>query len=68
MKKLEKIGSKTAKEGFKNEKDIVKKFNHWQTDQDAQKWLKIMGYQLEKVEKVKAMIISGVTKLMFKFK
>ncbi len=35
----EKKGSQIAKEGFKNEKDVVNKFNNWQTDIDAQKWL-----------------------------
>lgn len=58
-KKLIKLGSRTARRGFKNEKDIVKKFNHWQSDKDAQEWLKIMGYNLKKIEKVKAVIITG---------
>ena len=54
-----KLGSKTAKRGFKTEKDIVKKFNHWQSDEDAQEWLKIMNYNLKEIEKVKAVIITG---------
>ncbi|PJE57676.1 MAG: type II restriction endonuclease [Candidatus Portnoybacteria bacterium CG10_big_fil_rev_8_21_14_0_10_38_18] len=58
-KKSIKLGSKTAKRGFKNEKDIVKKFNHWQSDEDAQEWLKIMNYDLKEIEKVKAIIITG---------
>ncbi len=58
-KKLIKLGSQTAKRGFKNEKDIVKKFNNWRNDEDAQEWLKIMGYNLKKIEKVKAIIITG---------
>lgn len=57
--KLIKLGSKTAKSGFKTEKDIAKKFNNWQTDEDAQQWLNIMGYDLKKIEKVKAIIITG---------
>ncbi len=58
-KKLIKLGSRTAKKGFRNEKDIVKKFNNWQNDEDAQEWLKIMGYDLKKIKKVKAIIITG---------
>ncbi len=56
-KKLVKLGSQTAKRGFKSERDIVRKFNNWQNDEDAQGWLKIMGYDLKKIEKVKAMVI-----------
>ena len=29
------LGSQTAKNGFKNEDDIVVKFNDWKKDQDA---------------------------------
>lgn len=58
-KKLVQLGSRTAKKGFKGERDIVKKFNHWRSDADAQEWLKIMGYSLKKIEKVKAIIITG---------
>jgi len=57
--KLIKLGSRAAKKGFKNEKDIVKKFNNWQNDEDAQEWLRIMGYRLKDIEKVKAIIITG---------
>ena len=32
-------GSNTAKNGFKNEDDIVDKFNNWKNDEDAKKWL-----------------------------
>jgi len=59
LKKLIKRGSSTAKRGFKNEKDVVIKFNNWKEDSDAQKWLKIMGYNLDKIEKVKATQITG---------
>jgi len=58
-KKLVRLGSKTAKSGFRNEKDIVKKFNNWRSDEDAQMWLNIMGYKLKEIEKVKAIIITG---------
>lgn len=57
--KLAKWGSKTAKGGFKTEKDIVKKFNSWQHDEDAQQWLNTMGYDLKKIERVEAIIITG---------
>ena len=56
---LIKLGSRTAKRGFKTEKDIANKFNNWRTDEDAQQWLTIMGYDLKEIEKVKAIIITG---------
>jgi len=56
---LIKLGSKTAKSGFKTERDLAKKFNNWQADEDAQQWLAIMGYDLTEIEKVKAIIITG---------
>jgi len=56
---LKKRGSQTAKDGFKNESDIVKKFNNWKKDTIAQEWLKIMGYKLKEIEFVEAIIISG---------
>jgi hypothetical protein len=54
-----KLGSRTAKKGFRTEKDIVKKFNNWRGDEDSQQWLTIMGYNLKKIKKVKAIIITG---------
>ena len=57
--KLIKLGSVTAKSGFKNEKDIANKFNSWKYDEDAQKWLIIMGYDLKHIEQVKAIIVTG---------
>ena len=58
-KELIKLGSQTARAGFKNEKDIVNKFNNWRDDEDSQQWFTIMGYDLKKIEKVKAIIITG---------
>lgn len=52
-------GSKIAHNGFQNEKDVVNKFNNWQTDNDAQLWLKIMGYDLDEIERVIAKILHG---------
>jgi len=59
MNKEQKLGSKTAKNGFKNEKDIVFKFNNWKKDNEAKIWLKEMGYKLSEIEYVEAIILSG---------
>lgn len=53
------IGSKTAKDGFANEDDIVKKFNNWRFDNKAREWLLIMKYKLDEIEKVEAIKIIG---------
>ncbi len=53
------LGSRTAKRGFETEKDVVDKFNNWRDDGDTQQWLTIMSYDLKKIEKVKAIIITG---------
>lgn len=52
-------GSQTAKDGFRNEDDIVKKFNEWETDQEAQAWLFLMNYTLSEIEYVEAVKLSG---------
>ena len=52
-------GSQTAKNGFLNEDDIVIKFNAWATDEDAQKWLLIMQYNLQEIKSVTAVKLSG---------
>lgn len=52
-------GSDTARAGFSNEKDVIKKFENWKSDIDAQAWLYIMGYDLEKIEKVEAVKVTG---------
>jgi len=59
MNDLIRIGSETAKGGFVNEKAIAKKFDNWKEDKEAQKWLKIMGYNLNEIEKVEAVILHG---------
>lgn len=53
------LGSKTAKCGFQNEQHIADKFNNWQCDEEAKKWLQIMRYSLDKIDYVKAIIING---------
>lgn len=51
------IGSKTAKGGFANEKIICEKFNSWRKDKESQEWLKIMGYNIKKLDSVEAIQI-----------
>jgi len=51
------LGSETAKGGFRNEDDIILKFNNWRKDIDSQKWLMIMGYKLNEIESVRAVKI-----------
>ena len=42
-----------------NEDDIVRKFNDWKNDEEAKKWLLIMQYDLDEIEFVKAIKLSG---------
>lgn len=59
MDKAIALGSATAKGGFKNEDDIVYKFNNWKKDKEAQEWLKIMDYNLKEIERVEAIKLHG---------
>lgn len=59
QEELIKLGSQTAKNGFKNERDVAEKFENWKEDEEAQKWLVIMGYKLDLIEWVRAIVISG---------
>jgi hypothetical protein len=59
MNEKQNLGSQTAKNGFKNEDDIVEKFNNWEKDKDAQIWLTIMNFKLSEIEYVEAVKISG---------
>ena len=52
-------GSKIAKDGFNNEKDIANKFINWENDDEAKSWLKTMGYDLKEIEYVYAEVIHG---------
>lgn len=52
-----KIGSATAKGGFANERAICNKFNNWMYDNEAQIWLKIMGYNPREIDSVEAIQI-----------
>src|SRR3989344_8809532 len=59
MDEKELFGSETAKGGFRNEDDVISKFNNWKKDEVAQKWLIAMGYVIKKIEYVKAVKIGG---------
>lgn len=48
------LGSKTAKGGFQNEKDVVGKFINYKSDQEAQEWLEIMGYDIYSIQSLDA--------------
>ncbi len=52
-------GSKIAKDGFDNEKDVANKFINWKKDDEAKSWLKTMGYDLKDIEYVYADVIHG---------
>lgn len=56
---LIKRGSETAKAGFKNEDDLVIKFNNWGKDKEAKEWLKLMDYKLNEIKKVEAIKLHG---------
>lgn len=53
------LGSKTAKDGFKNEHFVIDVFNNWEKEILAQEWLKTMGYKIEEIENVSAQKIKG---------
>ncbi len=52
-----KIGSMTAKGGFINEHAICEKFLNFKNDNEAQTWLKIMGYNFVNIQKLVAVQI-----------
>ena len=58
-KDLVKLGSDTAKGGFKNEYYVIDKFNNWKKDKTAQKWLEAMEYNIDEIEYVKAVKIDN---------
>ena len=59
MNKAQLLGSQTAKGGFKNEQDVADKFSNWKTDDEAQKWLVLMDYNLHEIELIEAVVICG---------
>ena len=56
---LIRLGSQTARSGFQNEKDVIKTFNNWTTDELAQQWLVAMEYNLDDIEYVSAQLVKG---------
>lgn len=48
------LGSKIAKNGFKNETEIAGKFNNWRTDDESKLWLVFMGHKPDEIESVLA--------------
>ena len=52
-------GSRTAKNGFRNEDFIVAEFNNWKHSELGQLWLKAMDYDLNDIESVRAIKIKG---------
>ena len=52
-------GSKTAKDGFKNEDFVIQCFNDWKNNKLAQNWLKEMEYDLSDIEYVEANKVKG---------
>jgi len=59
LKQMIALGSKTAKGGFKNEQDVIDRFNNWKTDKTAQEWLAEMNYKISDIEYVKASKVIG---------
>lgn len=59
MTDLMALWSQIAKQGFQNEYDVIEIFNNWEQNTIAKDWLKTMGYDLKKIEFVKAIKIRG---------
>jgi hypothetical protein len=59
------FGSSTAKDGFASEDKVVKKFNNWRKDKEAQQWLKILGYNLEDIKELIAIKIPSKISIDF---
>lgn len=53
------LGSKTAKAGFRNENDVIERFNNWKKDSIAKAWLAEMNYNIDDIEFVKASKVKG---------
>lgn len=54
-----KKGSKTAKDGFKNEQYVVNEFNAYKSSKFAKAWLIKMNYDIHEIEHVKAYKVKG---------
>lgn len=57
-----KLGSETAKSGFRNEVLIVEMFNNYLSDKTAQSWLEYMGYDISMINNLKTYVIPAGTK------
>lgn len=53
------LGSKTAKDGFRNEDFVVNIFNNWKNNELAKNWLQTMGYKIDEIEDVNTYKIHG---------
>lgn len=51
------LGSKTAKNGFRNEEDVAEIFNNWRENELAQAWLSKMNYVYDEIESVRAVVL-----------
>lgn len=60
MNEAQLLGSRTAKNGFANEREVADKFNSWRIDHEAQQWLEIMQYKLSEIEYVRAEVITNI--------
>ena len=54
------LGSKTAKNGFRNEEDVAESFNNWRDNELAQAWLLKMNYVYDEIENVRAVVLKNV--------
>ena len=59
MNKKFQIGSETAKAGFRNENDVIEKFNNWEEYLFVQEWLKKLGHNLSQIQDLKASKITS---------
>lgn len=62
MNEKQLLGSKIAKDGFRNEDEVIEKFNNWKDDEIAQNWLIKMHYVIKEIEFIKAVKIGGINK------
>jgi R.HinP1I restriction endonuclease len=56
------FGSDIAKGGFRNEQDVVDKFNNWKVDEQVKLCLIEMGYELKDITNVEAFMIREIIK------
>lgn len=45
-------GSLIAKNGFKNEDEVINKFNNWRNDINTKDWIRIMGYDINQIQEL----------------